>query len=196
MAERYRFKTGPLPEEIKEAKGKKYSPRAGEGVYKPEWCEMAYVACSSMGATDKKLMKLFGISSTRFYELQHAYPEFRAAIIKGKDEYNTQVAEKSLQKKVEGYLSTEVTREINEAGDLVVTKKVKKHVAPSDTAIMYFLNNRNPERWQSRNAVDLNGKLDTMTDEQLDKRIAQLLGAVGAAPIVGGAGTPCETLED
>ncbi len=165
--------------------------------YHPDYCEQAFVACSTMGATDKNLCKLFGVVDDTYRNWQHKYPEFRAAIVKGKDEYDCLTAEKCLKKKVEGYFTTEITKELDsESGKIIVKKMVKKHVAPSDTSIMYFLNNRNPERWQSKNSVEMSGKMDMLTDDQINKRIGQLLGASGVAQIIGGAEQAGEPMED
>jgi len=57
----------------------------------------------------------------------------------------------------------------------------------------WLLSKLKPERYGDK--LELSGKLDmnTKTDEQLDARIAQLIGKAGADRAAGGEGTPEET---
>ncbi len=45
--------------------------------YEERFCQMAYVACSEGGFTDKKLAKLFGVCESTINTWKREYPEFR-----------------------------------------------------------------------------------------------------------------------
>ena len=66
--------------------------------YDDSYVHMAYVACVEGGFTDLKLGKLFKVTKQTIYNWQRAHPEFKAAIIEGKDEFDVMHAEQSLLK--------------------------------------------------------------------------------------------------
>src|SRR4030066_156100 len=88
-------------------------------LYKSEYCKIAEAACKNLGADDKSLAKLFSVT-----------PD---SITKWKDEY-TETTQKQLKNK-EGEISTEI---------LVA----KKRMAPDTGACIFWLVNRNPDRWK------------------------------------------------
>jgi hypothetical protein len=57
-----------------------------------------------------------------------------------------------------------------------------KHLAPDTTAAMFWLRNRQPERWREKTEGDVlvnnNVTVQALTDEQLDARIAAKLAKV------------------
>jgi transposase-like protein len=53
--------------------------------YCEEFVEMAYVACSEGGFTDKKLAQLFGCNPDTIYEWKKQYKDFSMSIQEGKD---------------------------------------------------------------------------------------------------------------
>ncbi|MFP4086398.1 MAG: hypothetical protein ACLFUL_06350 [Desulfobacteraceae bacterium] len=128
--------------------------------YREEYAEQAKIACEEGGFTDHKLARLFGVCRSTIANWKKDHPEFKEAVQEGKDAFDSAVAENSLLKRVKGFRYTEVTREPGgKEGDMVVTKKVSKMVAPDTKAILAFLYNRNRERWSNRQDLAVSGHL-------------------------------------
>lgn len=139
--------------------------------YKPEFDNMAYVACVDGGFTDGKLAKLFSVTETTINNWKHSHPSFFESLKRGKDEFDIAVAEDSLLKRVTGYRYEEETREYKSTGDdkggLQLTKVVTKDIAPDPTSIIFFLKNRNPERWRDARHLEHGGNLKISHEDAL-----------------------------
>ena len=150
----------------------KASPVGRPVDYEERFNIMAYVACYEGGFTDLKLSKLFNVSKSTINRWKRKYPKFWDSIKKGKDEFNVVVAEDCLLKRVRGFSYNEVTSEtvvIKEDGKAVrdedgnvktefrVTKKVRKLVPSDTTANIFFLKNRDPDRWRDKKDVEHSG---------------------------------------
>ena len=124
--------------------------------YNEEYNEQAEKLCSMFGADDLKLAEYFGVCDTTIQTWKKEHQLFLVAVKTGKDTFDTQNVEKSLLKRAIGYKTVETHEECVGDSGLVATKKVTKHVV-SDTAIIFWLKNRNPQRWRDRKAVELTG---------------------------------------
>jgi phage terminase Nu1 subunit (DNA packaging protein) len=117
----------------------------------------AFTACSKMGATDKDLAALFGISLSTFEKWTRTYDALKRSVKDGRDHYDSEQVEKwGLRRRALGYQWEEVTHELKpqrEDGaivgyEMVETKRVTKHIPPDTTACIFWLKNRRPDRWQ------------------------------------------------
>lgn len=88
-----------------------------------------------------------GISGRAFQKWRNEFPRLQEAVLAAKEVANMSVEEALLQRAT-GYDYWEETHELVE-GQLVLTKKVKKHMPPDVKAIMHYLYNRLPNRWRS-----------------------------------------------
>ena len=118
--------------------------------YSKKFNEQAYIACVEGGFTDLKLARLFDVDKATVNRWKKKHPGFCDSLKKGKDEFNIQVAEASLLKRLKGFSFIEVTKEADKTGNMVPVKQVRKHVAPDTTALIFFLKNRDPERWRDK----------------------------------------------
>ena len=100
------------------------------------------------GLTDEQIAKNIGIATSTFYEWKKKELEFSEALKKGKEVIDFEV-ENALLKRALGY---EYEEETYENG--ILTKKVKKHVAPDTTAQIFWLKNRKPNNWKDRVETD------------------------------------------
>ncbi|MBC8442010.1 MAG: hypothetical protein H8D87_20270 [Deltaproteobacteria bacterium] len=134
-------------------------------IYDPEFVSMAQVACEN-GFTDLKLANLFRVSKSLINNWKKDHPEFLAAIKAGKDTYDTENVETSLLKRALGYSYEETIKELDEDGEMEITKKIKKHMAGDVKAQQFWLRNRNRERWPDTKNLD--GDLNvTLSHEEL-----------------------------
>lgn len=96
------------------------------------------------GLTDEQIAKNMGIATSTFYEWKKKEKEFSEALKKGKEVIDFEV-ENALLKRALGYEYEEETYEYG-----ILTKKVKKQVAPDTTAQIFWLKNRKPNNWKDR----------------------------------------------
>lgn len=143
------------------------------------------------GLIDKQIAHNLGISEDTFYKYKKEHIEFSEALKRGKEVVDYEV-ENALLKRALGYRYKEETQEMdyakNEFGEqlydamgnpireLKTMKSVVKEVPPDVGAIAFWLKNRKPHVWRDRKNIELSGQVDTksMTDEELEKRIAEL----------------------
>lgn len=139
----------------------------GTGQYRENFDHQAYIACAEGGFTDVKLAKLFKVSKSTVNNWKHDHPSFLDSIKRGRDQFDNDVVESCLLKRIKGYRYIETTKEPVKAinpvtgeisEELKVTKTVSKSVAPDVTGIIFFLKNRNPERWRDRQHLEHAGK--------------------------------------
>lgn len=122
--------------------------RGAKPKYRKDYARQAFIACSEGGFTDPKLAKLFKVVRATIKTWKKDHPEFLAAVRDGKDIWDTQIAENSILKRISGYKYNEITKEVNEeTGKIETSKIVRKEVAGDVKAQIFWLRNRNRERW-------------------------------------------------
>lgn len=126
------------------------------------------------GLTDKQIAKNLGISESTLNDYKKKHPEFLESLKGGKEIVDFEV-ENALLKRALGYKYTEVTKERilrkDERGqplvdihgfptyEMVVTKTVKKEVAPDTTAQIFWLKNRKPKQWRDKQDIEHSGNV-------------------------------------
>ena len=105
-------------------------------------------------------------------------PDISDTIKKGREVVVREV-ENALIKRAKGFDVEETTEELRfnrSTGEheLVVTKRVKKHVAPDTGAAAFVLKNYAPDKWRDRKDIELSGQVETnpfanLTEDQLRK---------------------------
>lgn len=165
----------------KTSKKKKPKKNGPDPKYKPEFNNMAYIACKEGGFTDIKLAALFNVSRSLVYVWKNDYPDFKAATIRGKDEFDTLNVEGDLLKNARGFKYTETTKEpvetvirdkngkaVSIENVLTITKIVRKFKVPSTTAQIYWLKNRDRTRWKDKLDIDFNDLTIRRTKKRFD----------------------------
>ena len=103
---------------------------------------------ASKGAIDKQLAKNLGICTKTLANYKNQYPEFAAAIRRGKEVVDYEV-EASLFKRAMGMQVTETKTTTMEDGSVVVTETVKT-LPPDATSMIFWLKNRKPSEWKDK----------------------------------------------
>lgn len=146
--------------------------------YKEEYANQALKLCL-LGATDKELAEFFSVSEQTLNKWKKDYPEFLESLKKGKNIADANVASKLYNRAI-GYDFEEKHFEIKQVGkekppQFVESKRIKKHIPADITAAIFWLKNRQPDKWRDKKEVDANvnlsDELESMTDEQLQKII-------------------------
>lgn len=146
-----------------------------KSLYRDEYSNQV-LKLSLLGATDKEIADFFGISEQTVNSWKKRYPEFLESIKKGKQIADSNVASKLYNRAI-GYDFEEKHYEIrkpeNKDGQVsfIETKRIKKHMPADTTAAIFWLKNRQPDKWRDRKEVDatvnLGDELEGLTDEQL-----------------------------
>lgn len=136
------------------------------------------------GLTEETIAHNMGVSIRTLFDWKKRFPALSAALKKGKGPADIEI-EDALYKSAHGYTVTETVEEIYTSGEkgpdgqYKVTgrhiRKITREVPPNVTAIIYWLNNRKPERWRNRKPAEVE-----QTNVALEKAV-QLLGGVKSA---------------
>lgn len=134
----------------------------GQSKYdRKEHDHQVYVSARN-GLPSQQIADLFKVHKSTLYDWRDAHESFAKAWQAGKDEANMGIAEKSLLRRVTGFYSVE-TKSVSTVDDtgkpvLVPVEAKRKYHPPSDTAIIFWLTNRFPERWPNYKRVSHSGE--------------------------------------
>jgi hypothetical protein len=135
-------------------KGNKYAAgnKGGgrETVYKEEYANIAYNMCL-LGATDKELANCFDVSEQTINVWKQKHEEFKLALKRGKLEADAVIASK-LYHRAKGYEHPE-DKIFNDNGTPLVVPTIK-HYPPDTTAAIFWLKNRQPDKWRDKSEVE------------------------------------------
>jgi transcriptional regulator with XRE-family HTH domain len=153
---------------------------------------ITYVLCKEKGFTETELAKVFGVTKNTIVKWKSNFPDFKNAMICGRDEFDQEFVEKALLKRALGFEYKErIVKQVHVKGvnkftgiDFKVPAEeitiIEKFVAPETKAAIYWLSNRNPERWQqavkvqaditnktTTTELSVSGDLEHLNEEQL-----------------------------
>ena len=135
--------------------------RGRKSEYRIEYADQALKLCL-LGATDKELAEFFSVSEQTLNKWKKDYPEFLESLKKGKNIADANVASRLYNRAI-GY-SCKATK-------FADSKEYIEHYPPDTTAAIFWLKNRQPEKWRDKKEVDANvnlgDELEGLSDEQL-----------------------------
>ena len=121
--------------------------------YKPEFALAAKKLCK-MGATDADLAEAFGVSEQTINSWKKKYPEFLESI-KEKNYSDDEVVRSLFMRATgKGTIPDSDIRVID--GEVVITPLVK-HFPPDVTACIFWLQNRQKDKWKPRKQAEDHG---------------------------------------
>jgi len=144
--------------------------------YKDEYAEQAYKICL-LGATDKDMAEFFDVAESTINNWKTAHPEFLESIKKGKTIADGNVADRLYQRALGFEHDSEEIKVISEGqnmGSRVERVAVRKIYAPDTTAAIFWLKNRQKDKWRDKQEVEHSGainKYEDMSDEELEEEI-------------------------
>ena len=140
----------------KESKSKPKPLKVGRpSPFDPSFCKKATKLCL-LGATDKDLADFFEVAESTIHKWKIDHPEFSESIKKGKTEADANVANR-LYKRALGF--THKSEEIKVVsigqgeGSQVERVPVTKIYPPDPTAAIFWLKNRQPEKWRDKQEI-------------------------------------------
>lgn len=125
-------------------------------------------------------VRSFNYWTHKYAELAELYKKTKQEIIDADNpEIMVEAVENSLFKKAIGYTFDEVTFQevMGKDGQIRKVKKiVKKHVPASDTAMIFYLKNQAPEKWNKENQnANINVNITQKTESELEAEYEKLL---------------------
>lgn len=109
------------------------------------------------GLIDEQIAHNIGCSVKTLYNWKKAHLPILQALKRGKEVVDREV-ESSLHKRALGYYVEEITYEQG-----IEVKRVRKHVAPDTTAIIFWLKNRKVE-WSDKHSIEHTGDITFIDD--------------------------------
>lgn len=130
--------------------------RAGRKTdFKREYIELGY-NYALLGAIDTEMADFFGVSEQTFNSWKKKEPAFLESIKAGKVQSDAKVALRLLDRAL-GYDYEEV--HIERVGRKIKSKKtLHKQMPPDTVAAIFWLKNRQPEKWRDKQYNELTGK--------------------------------------
>lgn len=139
--------TGKATKVAKGSKTKKAAKKTGRpSKYRKEFVEQG-AKLTRMGATDAQLADFFKVTLSTLYLWKVQHQEFSEALRRGKDEVDAQV-EQSLFRRAMGY--THDSEKLFQSFGKVVRAQTQEHYPPDVTAMIFWLKNRQPEKWREK----------------------------------------------
>lgn len=130
-------------------------PGGRPSLYSPEYAEQAFKLCL-LGATDKDLAGFFCVEESTINNWKVAHPEFLESIKGGKDEADAKVAH-SLYNRALGYSHPDI--DIRVANGEIVETPIIKHYPPDATSAIFWLKNRQRDKWRDKVEQELSGEV-------------------------------------
>lgn len=119
--------------------------------YKKEYAEQAAKLCF-LGATDEMLADFFNVCEATINNWKSSHPDFLESIKESKAALDSRV-ERSLFERAMGYSHPEEKVFCNNGE--ITTHQTTKHYPPDSTSMIFWLKNRQPEKWRDKQEVEL-----------------------------------------
>lgn len=159
--------------------------RSRRDPFRDHWLEMMTEAkeLGLSAATDFEIAEHFGVPVSTIDYWKRRHPDFAAALRIGKDIADEKIVA-TLYHKARGYSFQ--SEEIKVINDQVVRVPTKTHVPPSDTAMIFWLKNRQRASWTDQQDVNVTGAIDVKNADVRSLALA-LLATIQAglqAPVI------------
>lgn len=128
---------------------KKPSKGGRPTAYKEEYNDQA-LKLSRLGATDKEMADFFGVGEKTLNNWKLEYPEFLQSLKEGKILSDARVSQ-ALYTRATGY------------------EKNDRHYPPDTTACIFWLKNRQPDKWRDKTEQEQPNDLVDKVSELIDK---------------------------
>lgn len=153
--------------EKKEGKRKRGRPTD----YKEEYNDLAFKYCL-LRAKDTELASFFDVDERTINRWKNDYPNFCQALKEGREIADAYIGE-SLYERAKGYSHPETKVFISDGKPVTVT--VTKHHPPDPTSMIFWLKNRQKEKWRDKREVEADVKVSDLSEEELNARLRSIM---------------------
>jgi hypothetical protein len=136
--------------------------------YQEEYSEQAYKLCL-LGATDKDLADFFEVNEDTINEWKKVYPEFSESLKKGKDLADANVADRLYQRALGFEHDSEEIKVVSDGqglGSSIERVPIRKVYPPDSTAAIFWLKNRQKDKWRDKTEADITTKGESLNKKQ------------------------------
>lgn len=145
-------------------------------LFQPEYVEMAE-RLAQLGLTDIELAAAFDVNVRTLHRWKVDSEEFCHALRIGKEHADERIR-RSLYQRAAGYEYVEqqaIKIKLSQHEESVEIVDVERHMPPDTTAGIFWLKNRDPERWRDKR------ELEVSVDESLANRLNSASKRVGGS---------------
>lgn len=135
-------------------------------LYKPAYNKLAEKYCK-LGLIDREIADLFDVSEKTLNTWKKQHPDFLQSLKRGKSVADAEVAN-SLFKRATGFTHPDSQIFYDSKAGKSITVKTVKHYAPDTTAAIFWLKNRQPNKWRDKQEVENSIKGDVEVTLNLD----------------------------
>jgi len=139
--------------------------------YKKQFNEEARKLCL-LGAIDDEIADFFNIQKSTLNRWKKKYPDFWDSIKNGKELADADVAER-LYKRAMGYKAID-TKFASFEGKITDWKQYTKEYPPDTVACIFWLKNRQKDKWRDRQQLDIKSDRPILID--LSGKLKEKLG--------------------
>ncbi|MEZ2795613.1 terminase [Escherichia ruysiae] len=122
--------------------------------YQEAYAEQARKLCL-LGYTDDELADFFEVSEATINNWKLEYPEFLESIKKGKAVADAEVSDRLYQRAM-GFVAPDIDIRVIE--NRIVETPLEKYYPPDTTAAIFWLKNRQKDKWRDKVDHELTGK--------------------------------------
>ena len=116
-----------------------------------------------LGATDKDIADFFDVCEATINNWKIEFPEFLESIKKGKNIADANVANRLYQRALGFEHDSE---EIKVVDSKIKRVPIKKIYPPDATSAIFWLKNRQPDKWRDKQVVEQSGNLTLQWNEE------------------------------
>lgn len=113
---------------------------------------------SALGATDMEMADFFEVDVRTIYRWKHDHEKFCQALNVGKSKADERVIN-SLYQRAVGYEQEAVKIFMPAGAEKPVYAEYREKVAPDTTAAIFWLKNRQPDKWRDKQDVEHSGEV-------------------------------------
>lgn len=128
--------------------------------YKPEYCVQVEKLCK-LGATDKEVADFFGVCEATINNWKKAHPEFFESLKRGKLIADAEVADRLFQRAKGFEHDSEEIKVVSDGqglGSSIERVPIRKIYPPDTTAAIFWLKNRQKEKWRDGKDITTGGE--------------------------------------
>lgn len=135
------------------------------------------IELAKKGRSTKEIAKILGVSRKTMYNWTQNNEDLLLSYNEAKAQADDMV-EAALFQRAMGYNHPAVKVFFDKESLSTIEHNVIEHYPPDVQAMAFWLKNRRPKIWKDKTEHEHSGKIDSMSDEELEKRIRELVPVV------------------
>jgi hypothetical protein len=159
-------KAQPKPEARPSPPAQDKHPGGAPSKYSPAYCDQVEKLCK-LGATDKEIADFFEVDERTINNWKKEHPEFFQSVKRGKTLADANIADRLYQRAMGFEHESEEIKVVSLGsgeGSSIERVPVRKIYPPDATAAIFWLKNRQPDKWRDKKDVGLTTEFDVIIE--------------------------------